>query len=80
MRNKKTIGRALMMLTLFSYVWIGIPVLIFSAITSIIMVNDHRYTSIKNQEILFSWVALLGLNYPFSFLHPPLHQQTPTPR
>ncbi|AWK15725.1 plasmid IncI1-type surface exclusion protein ExcA [Candidatus Fukatsuia symbiotica] len=62
MRNKKTIGGALIHLTLFFYVWAGIPMLLFYGVGFMLVTNDYRYFSVKNESIILSqlcWAALL---------------------
>ncbi|ATW32816.1 plasmid IncI1-type surface exclusion protein ExcA [Candidatus Hamiltonella defensa] len=67
MRNKKTIGGALMFLTLFSYVWAGIPTLLFYATAFTMMANDHRYNPTRSQDIIFAWICWAGLIIPLTF-------------
>ncbi|GFN47216.1 plasmid IncI1-type surface exclusion protein ExcA [Candidatus Regiella insecticola] len=67
MRNKKTIGGALMFLTLFWYVWAGIPILLFYGTAFTMMANDHRYNPARNQDIIFAWLCWAALVIPLAW-------------
>ncbi|WP_174891468.1 plasmid IncI1-type surface exclusion protein ExcA [Candidatus Hamiltonella defensa] len=64
MRNKKTIGEALVFLAVSFYVWAGIPILIFYGVGFMIVTNDYRYSSVKNESIILSQLCWAGIFIP----------------
>ncbi|ATW34183.1 MULTISPECIES: plasmid IncI1-type surface exclusion protein ExcA [Candidatus Williamhamiltonella] len=64
MRNKKTIGEALVFLAVSFYVWVGIPTLFFYAIVSTMMINDRAYHYSNSKDIFLSMLSWSGLIIP----------------
>lgn len=64
MRNKKTIGGALIVLTLFFYVWAGIPFFLFASVMSYWIANDPLYSVVRDENILYANLSLAALVIP----------------
>ncbi|BGI52279.1 MAG: hypothetical protein HamCj_06320 [Candidatus Hamiltonella defensa (Ceratovacuna japonica)] len=64
MRNKKTLVGALMHLTLYFYVWAGIPILFFYGVALSFVANDYKYASMRNEGIFLAWLCWIALIVP----------------
>ncbi|AWK15483.1 plasmid IncI1-type surface exclusion protein ExcA (plasmid) [Candidatus Fukatsuia symbiotica] len=64
MRNKKTIGGALMHLALFFYVWAGIPFFLFVSIMSFRMANNVYFRAVRDRDLLYANLSLAALVIP----------------